>query len=93
MNKSLIIFFSLASALISGCGGVYQITHVGINSASKLSFESSERECNSKNLFVFANADDPKQTIYISEKFRDCMASKGWKYSLIERKFWLGKSM
>jgi hypothetical protein len=38
-----------------------------------------------------ANPEDAKQTIYLTDAFRDCMASKGWNYSRTERKLWPAK--
>jgi len=93
MNPILLIVTLASSTLIAGCGGAYEISRTDGGVSSRDAFNMAERACNSKNFFVTAHSDDPKQTIYITEKFRECMASKGWNYSRTERKFWPAKSV
>ncbi len=96
MKTSPIVLILATATLvtsITGCGGAYQISRTDGRASARSDFEISERECNSKNFFVTASPDDTKQTIYITETFRECMASKGWNYSRTERKFWPAKSV
>ena len=80
------------SILLVGCGGAYQVNQTGSN-GGRANFEQAERECNSLNTFVGSKSDNANQTVYITEKFRDCMASKGWTYTKTETKFWPAKSV
>lgn len=89
LKMLLIPVFSIS---LAGCGGAYQVNQTGSN-GGRANFEQAERECNSLNTFVGAKADNASQTIYITEKFRDCMASKGWTYTKTETKFWPAKSV
>lgn len=92
MRLSRFLLPSLAIAtLLAGCGGVYQISRAPGNAGSGADFARDERACNQQNFFVMSSADDPKQTIYITDKFIGCMEAKGWKYARSERKFWPAK--
>jgi hypothetical protein len=79
------------AALLAGCGGTYQVARAPGNAGSSSDFARAERDCNQRNAFVMANPEDAKQTIYLTDAFRDCMASKGWNYSRTERKLWPAK--
>lgn len=81
----------LASALLAGCGGTYQVARAPGNEGSSSDFARDERACNQRNIFVMAKPEDTRQTIYVTDAFRDCMASKGWSYTRTERKFWPAK--
>ncbi len=81
----------LAAALLAGCGGTYQVARAPGNDGSSSDFARDERACNQRNFFVMARAEDPKQTIYVTDAFRNCMASKGWNYTRTEGKFWPAK--
>lgn len=80
-----------AAAVLAGCGGTYQVARAPGNSGSTSDFARDERACNQRNAFVMAKAEDPKQTIYMTDAFRECMASKGWNYTRTERKLWPAK--
>jgi len=92
LHRIQTLFIPLVSLLLASCGGAYQVNQTG-SSGGRANFEQAERECNSLNTFVGSKSDNANQTVYITEKFRDCMASKGWTYTKTETKFWPVKSV
>lgn len=78
---------ALAAILLTGCGGSYQISRAPNNYGTQADFTRDELMCNQENVFVLSRADDLNQTIYLTDKFIQCMDSKGWKYTRTERQF------
>lgn len=81
----------LAAVVVAGCGGTYQVARAPGNDGSNSDFARDERACNQRNLFVMAKPEDTRQTIFVTDAFRACMASKGWNYTRTERKLWPAK--
>ena len=91
LNNALI--FSTLTILLTGCGGVYQISRAPNNNGTEADFTRDELACNQENSFVMSRPDDLNQTIYLTDKFIQCMDSKGWKYTRTERKFYPAKKI
>ena len=93
MKRSFAVTLLLA-ALLAGCGGNYQITRAGNDTATKADFDLDERACNQANFFVPESSKDKSdQTIHMSSAFIDCMRDKGWNFKRTERKLSWVKSV
>ena len=90
MNKKS-LFLLPAVLLMAACGGTYQVSSSNPAKGTPESFASDELECNKTNAFV-SSSGGSAQKIYMTERYLECMKSKGWNFNKTSTKFSFIKS-